>query len=113
MSTFVPFRGRPAFDLSNSLFVASLLCLFLAEAFMIRGLWFRPVPDLHRLHGFDLPFLVWIPAFGSLIFLQAIRKRMREGRISPSLATSISTGLSLLLLIAYLLITRFAQIAFR
>lgn len=113
MPSFVPPRGRAAFDLSTTLFIASLFCMLLAEAFMIRGLWFRPTPASHRLHGFDLPFLTWIPAFGSFIFLQAIRKRMREDRISPKLAASLSTGLTLLSLIAYLLITRFAQIAFR
>ena len=113
MASFVPARSRVAFDLSTTLFIASLFCMFLAEAFMIRGLWFRPAPASHRVHGFDLPFLVWIPAFGSFIFLQAIRRRMREGGISPRLAASLSTGLTLLSLIAYLLITRFAQIAFR
>jgi hypothetical protein len=113
MPSFVPARGRAAFDLSTTLFIASLLCMFLAEAFMIRGLWFRPAPVFHRMHGFDLPFLVWIPAFGAFVFLQLIRKQTREGRISPSLAGSFSTGLALLLLIGYLLITRFAQIAFR
>jgi hypothetical protein len=87
--------------------------MFLAEAFMIRGLWFRPAPIFHRIRGFDLPFLVWIPAFGAFLFLQLIRKRAKEGRINPALATSLSTGLALLLLAAYLLITRFAQIAFR
>jgi hypothetical protein len=112
MATFVPLRSRPAFDLSTTLFVASLLCMCLAEAFMIRDLWFRPSPVFHRLRGFDLPFLVWIPAVGALCFLQLIRKQTREGRISPALATNFSTGLALLLLIAYLLIARFAQIAF-
>jgi hypothetical protein len=113
MPSFVPVRTRPTFDLSTTLFIASLLCMFLAEAFMIRGLWFNPAPVLHRIRGFDLPFLVWIPAFGAFLFLQIIRKQTREGRINPALATSLNTGLALLLLAAYLLITRFAQIAFR
>ena len=112
MPSFVPVRTRPTFDLSTTLFIASLLCMFLAEAFMIRGLWFNPAPVLHRIRGFDLPFLVWIPAFGAFLFLQIIRKQTREGRINPALATSLNTGLALLLLAAYLLITRFAQIAF-
>jgi hypothetical protein len=112
MPSFVPVRVRPAFDLSTTFFVASLLCLLLAEAFMIRGLWFRTNPVFHRLRGFDLPFLAWIPALGTFVFLLLIRKQTREGRISPALATSLSTGLALLLLASYLLITRFAQIAF-
>jgi hypothetical protein len=112
MPSFVPTRGRLDFDLSTTLFIASLLCMSLAEAFLIRGLWFRSAPIFHRLRGFDLPFLLWIPAFGEFCFLQIIRRQAREGRISPALATSLSTGLALLLLVAYLLITRFAQIAF-
>ena len=113
MPSFAPVRSRRTFDLSTTIFIASLLCMFLAEAFMIRGLWFRPTPIFHRIRGFDLPFLVWIPAFGAFLFLQLIRKQTKEGRINPALATSLSTGLALLLLAAYLLITRFAQIAFR
>ncbi len=113
MPSFSPVRSRPTFDLSMILFVASLLCMLLAEAFMIRGLWFRAAPAFHRLRGFDLPFLVWIPAVGAILFLLLIRKQTRAGRISPAVASSISTGLALLLLTTYLLITRCAQIAFR
>ena len=113
MASFTPVRSRPGFDVSIILFVASLLCMFLAEAFMIRGLWFRAAPVFHRIRGFDLPFLVWIPAFGAFLFWLLIRKQTRAGRISPAVASSISTGLALLLLTAYLLITRCAQIAFR
>lgn len=113
MRSYLPVRTRPAFELSTTLFVASLLCMFLAEAFMIRGLWFRTAPVIHRTRAFDLPFLVWIPAFGAFLFLLVIRKQTREGRISPVIAGSLSTGLALLLLAAYLLITRCAQIAFR
>lgn len=113
MPGFVPARNRSAFGLSTTLFTASLLCMFLAEAFMIRRLWFRPAPTDHPHRGFDLPFLVWIPAFFAFIFLQIIRKQTREGRISPALADSLCSGFAFLVLAAYLLITRFAQIAFR
>lgn len=113
MLSFAPVRSRRTFDLSTTIFIASLLCLFLTEAFMVRGLWFHPTPVFHRIRGFDLPFLVWIPAFGAFLVLQLIRKLTKEGRINPALATSLSTGLTLPLLAAYLLITRFAQITFR
>jgi hypothetical protein len=113
MLSFLPVRSRQTFDLSATLFVASLLCMFLAEAFMIRGLWFRATPVFHRLRGFDLPFLVWIPAFGAFLFLLLIRRETREGRISPAIASSLRTGSALLVLAAYLLITRCIQIAFR
>ena len=111
MPSFLPVRARSTFDLSKTLFVASLLCMFLAEAFMIRGLWFRTAPIFHRTRGYDLPFLAWIPAFGAYLFLLLIRKQTRDGRLSPAIASSLSTGLALLILAAYLLITRCAQIA--
>ena len=38
MPNFVPTRSSLDFDLSTTLFIASLLCMSLAEAFMIRGL---------------------------------------------------------------------------
>jgi len=113
MPSFVPARNRPLSSLSTTLFTASLLCMFLAEAFMIRKLWFAPAPAAHPHRGFDLPFLVWIPAFFAFVFLQIVRKQTREGRINPALADSMCTGLTFLVLAAYLLITRFAQIAFR
>jgi TRAP-type C4-dicarboxylate transport system permease small subunit len=113
MPSFVPARNRAAFDLSAILFIASLFCMFLAEAFMIRRLWFNHTPSDHPHRGFDLPFLVWIPAFFAFIFLQVLRRQTREGHINPALAESICTGLTFLVLAAYLLITRFALIAFR
>ncbi|MGC1424280.1 MAG: hypothetical protein WA815_18140, partial [Terracidiphilus sp.] len=67
----------------------------------------------HRTRGYDLPFLAWIPAFGAYLFLLLIRKQTRDGRLSPAIASSLSTGLALLILVAYLLITRCAQIAYR
>ena len=113
MPGLVPARGRSAFGLSTTLFTASLLCMFLAEAFMIRRLWFRPGPADHPRRGFDLPFLVWIPALFGFIFLQILRRQTREGRISHALADRLCTGFAFLVLAAYLLITRFAEIAFR
>ena len=113
MPGFVPARNKSILGLSTTLFTASLLCMFLAEAFMIRRLWFRPVPTDHPHRGFDLPFLVWIPAAFAFTFLQILRKQTRAGRINPALADSLCTGFAFLVLAAYLLITRFAQIAFR
>jgi hypothetical protein len=113
MPSLLPVRSRVSFDLSNTLFVASLFCMCLAEAFVIHGLWFRRISPSHARRGFDLPFLVWIPAAATLLFLQAIRRQMKEGHITPRVAASLSSGLAFLLLLAYLLITRFAQIAFR
>lgn len=113
MPRFVPAGRRPAFDLSNTLFTASLFCMLIAEAFMIRRLWFSPFEVAHPHRGLDLPFLIWIPAFFVFVFLQVLRKQTREGRLHPVLADKLCTGFSLLLLIGNLLMTRFAQIAFR
>lgn len=105
MPSVLPARSRASFDLSNTLFVASMLCMALSEAFIIRGLWFNPTSTYHRHRGFDLPFLVWIPCCLAFLFLYAIRKRMREGHITPTVAASLSSGIALVLLLAYLLIT--------
>lgn len=103
-------KSRVSFQLSNWLFTASLLCLCLTEAFLIRSLWVRPEFAHRRL---DLPLLAWVPAFGEMLLLRLIRKHMREGQLSPKLAVNLSSGISILLLLAYLLITRFAQVCFR
>ena len=113
MTGFLPVRSRVSFNISNVLFVASLLCLGLAEAFLIRGISSRPATLVHPHRRFDLPLLIWIPAFGEFLMLQSVRKHMRQGRLSPVLATNLSAGIAVLLLLVYLLITRFAQIAFR
>lgn len=113
MSISAPASLKSRFAFSRPLFIASLICLCLNEAFAIQGLWFRTQPPNHPLRGFDLPFLVWTPAFGALVLLLSIRRMTRRGQISPSLAASLSSGIALLLLIASLLMTRLAQIAFR
>jgi hypothetical protein len=111
ISAPAPSKGRFAF--SRPLFIASLICLCLSEAFAIRGLWFRAQPAHHVLRGFDLPFLVWTPAFGTLVLMLGIRRMTQRGQINPALAAILSSGICLLLLIASLLMTRMAQIAFR
>ena len=108
-----PARLRSRFALSKPLFVASLACLCLDEAFAIHGLWFRRHPVDYRLRGFDLPFLVWIPALVAFLLSYSIRRMARRGQISIPLAASLDSGVSLLLLISYLLITRLTQIVFR
>ena len=109
MPSLLAVRSRVNFDLSNFLFVASLLCMFLAEAFLIRGLWYRHLA--HR--RFDLPLLVWTPAVGEFFLLLNIRRSAKEGHLSPSFAAKLSSGVATVLLVAYLLITRFAQVLMR
>lgn len=109
----VPTSSRARFALSTPLFVASLVCMCLDEAFAIRALWFRSYPTMHAVHGSDLPFLVWTPALGAFLLMQSIRRMSRRGQISAPLAESLSSGIGILLLTAYLLMTRLAQIAFR
>jgi hypothetical protein len=113
MPIAVPTSSRGRFTFLIPLFIASLICLCLDEAYAIRGLWFRAQPALHRMRGFDLPFLVWTPALGAFILIQCIRRLARRGEISASLAANLNTGVGVLLLMAYLLMTRLAQIAFR
>lgn len=113
MPTTAPASYKGRFAFSTPLFLASLVCLCLDEAFAIHGLWFRSHPADHALRGFDLPFLVWTPAVGGFLLMLNLRRMARRGQISPSLAASLTLSVGLLLLIAYLLMTRLAQIAFR
>jgi hypothetical protein len=109
----VPASSRSRSALTTPLFVFAVLCMFIVEAFAIHGLWFRDYPPTHHLRGFDLPFLVWIPAAAAFVLLAGIRRMVRNRQLSPVLASNLSSGVGLLLLIAYLLMTRLAQIAFR
>jgi len=113
MPGFIPVRSRVRFDLSNLLFIASLLCMCLAEAFIIRGVWFVGASAIRPHHRIDLPLLVWTPALGEFMLLRTLRRHTKDGELSPALAVKLSSGLGCLMLIAYLLITRFAQITFR
>lgn len=113
MPIAVPTSSRGRFTFSTPLFVASLICLCLDEAYAIRGLWFRVHPAMHTVRGFDLPFLVWTPALGAFILIQSICRLARRGEISASLAANLNTGVGVLLLMAYLIMTRLAEIAFR
>jgi hypothetical protein len=92
MPILIPLRTRADFRLSNTFLVASLFCMCVAEGFMIRRLWLRPITALHAHRGFDLPFLVWIPLFCAFLFLQVVRRRSRDGHISPPVATNLSSG---------------------
>ena len=113
MPIALPASPRSRYALTRPLFAGSLLCMFLAEAFAIRGLWFRSQPSAHPHRGLDVLFLAWIPAFAAFLLLVGIRRLVRNHQLSASLASALSSGIGLLLLIAYLLISRLAQLAFR
>ena len=82
-----PSLGKPDSTCPTLFLLASLICMFLAEAFMIRGLWYKPVsPIIHTLRGFDLPFLVWIPASGRCRLQQVIRKQTKKGEVEPGVS---------------------------
>lgn len=112
MPITAPVTPKGRFVFLTPLFVSSLICLCLDEAFAIRGLWFRPHPPRHVLRGFELPFLVWMPALAAFLLMFHIRRMTRRGKLSPVLGTNLNSGVALLLLTAYLLMTRLAQIAF-
>jgi hypothetical protein len=113
MPTAVPSSPRGRFALTGPLFISSLLCMGLAEAFTIHGLWFRNHPSAHPNRGLDILFMAWIPAFAAFLLLAGIRRLARNHQLSPSLASALSSGIGILLLITYLLISRLAQLAFR
>jgi hypothetical protein len=105
-------KHRAGFDLSTSLIVLSLLAMCLCEAYMIRGVWIRHTPFHGRVRGSELPFLIWVPAFAGLLLRFSIRKRLERGEIRRSLAAYLNTWLGGLLLVAYLLMARLAEIIF-
>lgn len=92
MPLLIPVRTRANFRLSNAFLIASLFCMCVAETFMIRRLWLRPTTSLHVYRGFDLPFLVWVPLFCAVLVLQMIKRRSKDGDISPLVATNLSSG---------------------
>ena len=112
MPTSNSIRHRHMHDWSTPLFVIAFLVMCLCETFIVRGLWFRVLPGAHR-RGSDLAFLIWIPYFVGLILRTAIAKRVKKDDISAAVAAQINSGLGGVLLVAYLLMTRLAQFAFR
>jgi hypothetical protein len=106
-------KRKPIANFSTTFFITGLLCLGLLEAFIIRGLWLSANSSVHHLRGFELPFLVWIPAASALVLRRYIGKALQRGQISADFAANLDSGLCILLLMTYLLMTRLAEIYFR
>jgi hypothetical protein len=113
MPIAAPASSRSRFGLTAPLFVSSLLCMLVTEAFTIHGLWFRSHPPSHPNRGLDILLFAWIPAFAAFLLLAGLRRLVRNRQLSAALASTLSSGIGLLLLIAYFLISRLAQHAFR
>jgi hypothetical protein len=105
-------KHKAGFDLSNSLFVLSFLAMCLCEAYVIRGVWIAHTPFHGRARGSELPFLIWVPAVAVLMLRLAIGKRMEKAEIRPSLAANLNAWVGGVLLLAYLLMARMAEIIF-
>jgi hypothetical protein len=103
---------KPPFDISSALFVVVLILMCLCEMYIIRGLWFRQTPSPHGMRGSDLAFAVWCPGIAGFMLRLAIGKRLKKAKISSHAAALLNTCLGGLLLMAYLLMARFAEIAF-
>jgi hypothetical protein len=103
---------KAGFDLSTSLFVLALLVMALCEAYAIQGVLFRHIAFAGRVRGKELPYLIWIPAFFAIMVRVDIAKRMRRFEIRPSVAAYFNGWLGGVLLIAYLLIARLAEIIY-
>jgi hypothetical protein len=103
---------KRGFDLSNSLFLFALVVMVLCEAYVIQGVLSRHVLLNGRVRGKELPYLMWIPAFIGLTVRREIAKRVKRAEIRSSLAAYLNSWLGGVLLIAYLLIARLAEIVF-
>lgn len=105
-------KDKAGFELSTSLFVLAVFAMCLCEAYLIQGIWIRHTPIHGRVRGEELPFLIWAPAIAGFMLRLAIRTRSERGEIRPSIASFLNTWLGGVLLVAYLLIARLAEIMF-
>jgi len=110
MLTQVAIRHKAGFDLSTSLFVFSFFAMCLCEAYPIQTIWIRHTLIHGRVRGKELPFLIWVPAMAGLMLRLVIRTRSQRGEIRPSIASFLNTWLGGVLLLAYLLMARLAEI---
>jgi hypothetical protein len=103
---------KTTFDLSNALFVLAALSMCLCEIYVIRGASFGHAVINGRIRGKELPYLIWIPAFAAFMLRLSVGKKLRRAEIRPSLAAYLNTWMGAVLLVAYLLIARLAEIIY-
>lgn len=108
-----PLKTRPAFwGISTALFAGAFLLMCICEAYTIPGLWFGQAPPWRSIKGADLPFLLWVPCVAGIALRFAIGKRLKKGEITPSTASLLNISIGGLLLMAYSLMVRLAEVAF-
>ncbi len=112
MQTLDYVKHKSAFDMSNALFVSAFLLMCLCEAYIIRALWFRQGAGHHGGRGTDLPFLIWVPCIAGIALRFAIGNRTKKGEISAFAGSVFNNGIGAVLLLAYLLMARLAEVAF-
>jgi hypothetical protein len=105
-------KHKAGFDLSTSFFVLSVFAMCLCEAYLIQSIWIRHTLIHGRVRGAELPFLIWMPAAAGFMLRLSIKKRSEKGGIRPSIASFLNTWLGGVLLLAYLLMARLAEIIF-
>jgi len=102
----------PFFGISSALFIGAFLLVCLCEGYTIYGLWFSQAPALRGIKGADLPFLLWVPCLAGIALRFAIGKRFQKAEITPATASLLNLSLGGLLLMAYALMVRLAEVAF-
>jgi hypothetical protein len=112
MPTLETARQKAAFDMSNALFVSSFLLMCLCEAYMIHSPWFRNGAGHHGTRGSDLPFLIWVSCIAGVVLRFAIGNRKKRGEIDAFSAVIFNNSIGAVLLLAYLLMARLAEVAF-
>jgi hypothetical protein len=79
----------------------------------IHGLWFKGALPDDSLKRYFLPVFVTFPALILLAFRRAVRRGVEQGKIASSFAAKIISGLSVVIVIAYICILDLAELAFR
>lgn len=105
-------RRGPGFGISTALFVVAFLLMCVCEAYAITGLWLGQAPTWRGIKGADLPFLLWVPCAAGIALRFAIGKRLKKGEITPSTAGLLNISIGGLLVMAYSLMVRLAEVAF-
>jgi hypothetical protein len=94
----------------NYLIAFLMMCICLAE--VIHGLWFVGGAPLGTFKRILIPCLVFVPGFLGFAMGFQIKMLSKGAKIGPNAAASLSLSLGTLLVIAYIAITKLAEIAF-
>lgn len=94
------------------LLVLATLLMFLAEATIIPGLWFRPLSHDYGFKRYSLPFLIFCPMLLPFAFRIGQKKWVASGSMSSTASAAVSAGFGAFLMLVYTCILELAELAF-